>query len=116
MVAGRRFWGHNEERTTEHQAGGSGDLGVEPVIEDCLRSREERGLGAGVEPGRQVDQQDDGKAEQAEGEDDPPQPTSSSVAKDHQGKGGGEQRHRDQQVGVGLAGGTGVDRRRGRRR
>ncbi len=116
MVAGRRLWGHNEERTAEHQPGCGGDLGVEAVVQDRLRSREEGGLGAGVQPCRQVDQEDDGKAEQAERKDDPPQPPTTPVAQYRQGQGGGQQRDGDQQVGVGLAGGLGIDRGRGRRR
>ena len=116
MVAGRRSWGQHEERAAEHQAGCGGDLGVEAVVEDRLGTGEARCLGTGVETGRQVDQEDHGEAEQAEGEDDPTQPAPPSVAQDDQGEGGGEHADRDQQVGVGLTGGLNADRGRTRRR
>jgi hypothetical protein len=115
MVAGRRFWGHNEQRAAQHQARRRRDLGIEAVIEDCLGAGEAGGLGARVESGRQVDQEDDGEAEQAEGENDPPQPASSPVVQHGEGEDCGKQRHRDKQVGVRLSGGLGPDRRRRRR-
>jgi hypothetical protein len=90
MVAGRRFWGHNEQCATEHQAGGGGDLGVEAVVEDRLRAGKARRLDAGVEAGREVDQEDQPEAEQSEREDDPTQAATSPVAQDGEGEGGGE--------------------------
>jgi len=112
MVAGRRFWGHNEERTTKHQTGCGGDLGIEAVKEDSLRAGEARSLDAGIDPRRQVDQQDHGEAEQAEGKDDSPQAPPPPVMEHDEGEGSGQQRHRNQQVGVGLASGLGADRGR----
>jgi len=70
MVAGGGFWGHNEERAAEHQAGCGSDLRVEAVVKDSLGPGETRGLDTGVEAGRQVDEEDHGKADQAEHEDD----------------------------------------------
>jgi hypothetical protein len=116
MVAGRRSWGHNEERATQHQAGGGGDLGVETVEENRLGAGEARGLGAHVEPGRQVDEEDDGKADQAEHEDDSSQPPSSLVVHRDQGQKGREQRDGNQQERVRLAGGLRVHGRRACRR
>jgi hypothetical protein len=116
MVAGRRFWGRNEQCPTQHQPRSRGYLGVEAVIEDRLCPGEAGSLGAGVEPGRQVDQERDGDAEQAEREDDPSQPPAFSVAHDHQGQGGGKQRDRNQQVGMCLARRFNVDRGWGGRR
>jgi hypothetical protein len=72
MVAGRRLWGRNEERSAQHQAGRGGDLGVEAVVEDGLGTGEARRLAAGIDACRQIDEEDDGEAEQAEGKDDPP--------------------------------------------
>jgi hypothetical protein len=115
MVAGRRFRGQDEERSSQHQARCSGDLGVEAVVDDRLRPGETRGLGAGVESGRQVDEEDDPEAEQAEYEDGPPQATALGVVQHGEGEGRGEQRHRYEQVGVRLAGGPGVDGGRRRR-
>jgi hypothetical protein len=80
MVAGRSFWSHNEECTAQHQPRRSGDLGVETVIEDRLCTREARGLTTGVEPSREVNEEDDDKAEQAEGEDDPAQSAPAFIA------------------------------------
>jgi hypothetical protein len=85
MVAGRRFWGHSEERTAQHQACGGGDLGIEAVVENCLGAGEAGGLNPRVEPRRQVDEEDDGKADQAEHEDDSPQSPPPLVAQRDQG-------------------------------
>jgi elongation factor G len=116
MVAGGGFWGDNEERTAQHQAGGGGDLGVEAVVEDGLGAGEARGLDTRVEPGRQVDQKDHGETEQAEHEDDPPQATSRVVAQRDQGQKAREQRGGHQQERVCLAGGLHGHRRRACRR
>ncbi len=116
MVAGRRFRGHNEQGTAEHQTGCGGDLGVEAVIEDRLGPRKTRRLFADVEAGGQIDQEDDREAEQAKHEDDSPEPTASLVAQRPKGEKRRKQRHGDQQVGVGLAGGLGIHGRRGRSR
>ncbi len=110
MVAGCRLWGHNEECAAEHQAGCRGDLGIEAVVEDRLRSGEAGCLGAGVEARRQVDQERHGDAEQAERKDDPSQPPALAVAQNRQSQGGGEQRDRDRQVGMGLTRRFGADR------
>jgi hypothetical protein len=85
MVAGRRLWGHNEQRAAEHQAGRGGDLGVEAVVEDRLRAGEARCLDAGVEAGREVDREDQSEAEQPEREDDPAQAAPAPVAQDGEG-------------------------------
>jgi elongation factor G len=116
MVAGRRLWGYNEERAAQHQARSGGDLGVEAVIEDRLGAGEAGRLGAGVEAGRQVDEEDDGQAEQAQREDDPPQATPPLAVQHRQGEAGGEQGHGDEQVGMGLAGGLRAHGRGARRR
>jgi hypothetical protein len=116
MVAGRRLWGHNEQRATQHQACGRCDLSVEAVVENRFGAGESRGLGTGVEAGWEVNEKGNRKAEQAKCEDDPPEPAPALVAEGDQGEAGGEQRHWDQQVGVGLAGRFGSHRGRGRRR
>jgi elongation factor G len=108
MVAGRRFWGHNEENPAQHQSGRGGDLGVEAVVEDRLGAGEAGGLSTRVEAGRQVDEEDDGEAEQAEHEDGSPQPAAPLVAQDDEGEGCGQQCHRDEQKGVCFACGLGV--------
>ncbi len=58
MVAGCRLWGEDEQQSADHQPGGGGQLGVEALLEHRGRTGEERGLRAGVEPGRPVDQED----------------------------------------------------------
>jgi hypothetical protein len=63
MVAGRRFWGCNEERAAQHQACRGGDLGIEAVVKDGLGTREARRLAAGIEAGREIDKEDHGEAE-----------------------------------------------------
>ena len=112
MVAGRRLWGCNEQRAAQHQARRSGDLGIEAVVENRPGAGEARGLGAAVEPRRQVDQEDHGEAEQAEHEDDPPDAAPALVAQRGERKCGREQRHRNQQIGMCFAGG--LSARRGR--
>ncbi len=116
MVAGRRLWGHNEEKPAQHQSRRGGDLGVEAVVEDRLGAGEAGGLSARVEAGRQVDEEDDGEAEQAEREDDPPQPSPPLVAQDDEGEGSGQQRHWDKEEGMCFAGGLGVHGGRARGR
>jgi hypothetical protein len=63
MVAGRRLWGCNEERSAQHQAGCGGDLGIEGVIKDGLRAREARRLAARIEARWEIDEEDHGEAE-----------------------------------------------------
>jgi hypothetical protein len=116
MVAGRRFWGRNEERSPQHQPGSRSDLGVEAVVEHGLGTGEAIGRGADVLATREVDEEDDQEAEQAQPEDDPPDTTPSSLAQCEESEGGGEQRNRNQEVGVRLTGGLGVDGRRACRR
>ncbi|MGC1852573.1 MAG: hypothetical protein WA687_09070, partial [Solirubrobacterales bacterium] len=111
MVAGRRLWGHNEQDATQHQTGRRRDLGIEAVVEDRLGTGETRGRCTRVQPGGQIDQKDDREAERSEGEDDSPQPAAALVAQRGQGESGGKQRHRDQQVGMGLPGGLDLDGR-----
>ena len=64
MVAGRRFRGEDEQGAAQHQPARRGELGVEALFEDRRRTREQRGLRAGVEAGGPVDEEDDGGAEQ----------------------------------------------------
>lgn len=116
MVAGCRFWGRNEERAAQHQACGGGDLGVKAVVEDRLGAGEAGGLDTRVEPGRQVDEEDDGKADQAEHEDDSPQAPPPLVAQCDQSQKGREQRDGNQQESVRLTGGLHVHGRRACRR
>jgi elongation factor G len=114
MVAGRGFWGDNEQRAAEHQAGGRGDLSVEAVVEDGLGAGEAAGLGADIQPAREVDEEDDGEAEQAEHEDDPAQPAPPLPEQGDEGERAGEQGDGDEEVGVGLPGSLRADRRRAR--
>ncbi len=116
MVAGRRFWGDNEQHAAQHQACGGRDLRVEAVVEDRLGAGEAGRLDTRVEPGRQVDEEDDGKADQAEHEDDSSQPPPALVAQRDQGQKGSEQRDGNQQERVRLAGGLRVHGRRACRR
>jgi hypothetical protein len=90
MVAVRRFWGHNKEQPAQHQSARGGDLGVEAVLEDRGGAGELRGLGARVEPGRPVDQEDDREAEQPEGEDDAAEAPAPLVAHRDDGERRGE--------------------------
>jgi len=103
MVAGRRFWSEDEQYSAHHQADGRGDLDIEGVVEDGPGAGEAGRLDADVGARGQVDEEDDGEAEQAEGEDDPPQAAAPLVAQCRDGEESGEQRHGDQQVGVGFA-------------
>jgi hypothetical protein len=96
MVAGRRFWGDNEQHAAQHQPRRRGDLGVEAVVEDGLGAGEAGGLNAGVQARRQVDQQNDGEAEQAEQEDDPPQTAAPLVVDRGKCKQPGNHGQRDQ--------------------
>jgi hypothetical protein len=112
MVAGRCLWSDDEQRPAQHQAGGGGYLGVEGVVEDGLGAGEAGCLRADVGSGGEVDQQHHGEAEQAEGEDDPPQAAAALVAHCGQGENRRGQRHRDQQVGMGPSRRLGPDRRR----
>jgi elongation factor G len=112
MVAGGGFWGDNEERAAQHQAGGGGDLSVEAVIEDRLGAGEACRLDTCIEARRQVDEEDDGKADQAEHEDDSPQAPPPLVTQRDQGQEGREQRDGNQQEGVRLPGGLHIHGRR----
>jgi hypothetical protein len=116
MVAGRGFWGDNEQRAAQHQARRSGDLGVEAVVEDRFGAGETGGLGAGVEACRKVDEKNHGDAEQAEHKDDPTQPPPSLVAQSEEGENAASQRNRNQQEGVSLPGGSRIDGGRAGRR
>ncbi len=80
MVAGRRLWGHNEQRASQNQACRGGYLGVEAVVENRLGSGEAGRLGTGIEAGRQVDEENHREAEQAECENDPTQAAAAFVA------------------------------------
>ncbi len=111
MVAGRRFWGENEERAAQHQARGGGDLGIEAVVEDRLGAGKARRLDTHVKSGRQVDKKDDGEADQAEHEDDSSQAAPAFTAHRQKGEQGREQRDRNQQERVCLSGGLPVHRR-----
>ncbi len=109
MVAGRRLWSEDEQHSAQHQAGGSGDLGIEAVVEDGLCAGEARGLGAHVEARRQVDEEDHGEAEESEGEDDPAQPAPAIVAQRRQREEGGEGGNGDQEEGMRFAGAFAAD-------
>jgi len=109
MVAGRRSWGHNEQRSSQHQASRRGDLGVEAVVDDGLRSREAGGRRADVEARRQIDEERHGEAEQAEPEDDASGAVPALVAHRDERERTGQERHRNQQVGMRFAGGLGAD-------
>jgi hypothetical protein len=74
MVAGCGSWSQDEQESAEHQTRARGQLGVEAVLEHRVRPGESGGQGAGVEPGRPIDQEGDGETDQAEQEDDPAQP------------------------------------------
>jgi hypothetical protein len=113
MVAGRCLWSDDQQQSPEHQACRRGDLGVEAVEQDRGRAGEARGERAGVLAGRQIDQQDDREAQRSEGEDDSAE-AAAAAAQDGERQRCGEQRHREQHVGVRLAGGFG-SRRRGAR-
>ena len=113
MVAGRCFWGEDEQGTAQHQPGRRGDLGVEAVVEDRPGAGEAGGLGSSVKTRRQVDKEDDGEAEQAKQEDDPPQATAPLVTDREERQHRSGQGNRDQQVGVGRPGGPCPDRGRG---
>jgi hypothetical protein len=92
MVAGRRLWGHNEEKAAQHKTGRSGDLSVKAVVENRLGAGEARCLASHVEAGGQVDQKNHGEAEQAEREDDSAQAPAAFVAQCDEGEEPGEQR------------------------
>jgi elongation factor G len=115
MVAGRRRWSENEQQAAEHQSRRRGDLGVEAVEQDSARAGEARAELADVQAGREIHEQDDREAEQAEPEDDAAEAAAAAVAQDRQRQDGGERRHRQQQVGVGPAGVFDADPRRARR-
>ena len=70
MVAGRRLWGGNEEQRAQHQPRERGDLAIETIPQDGRRAGEPGGLFAGVEPGREIDQEGYRQAEKADGEDE----------------------------------------------
>ena len=103
MVAGRGSWSQDQQESAEHQTRARGQLGVEAVLQHRGRPGESGGQGAGVEPRRPVDEEDDGEADQAEEEDDPAEPVAPGHGR-HQGQRDGQEPDRDQQVGVGGAG------------
>jgi hypothetical protein len=113
MVAGRRLWGEDEQQAAEHHAPGRGDLGVEALGEDGFRAREAGQLGGRVEAGGPVDEQDDRDAQGAEQEDRPTEAGAVAARRDHRER-CGQQRDRNQHVGVGVDGGLEADFR-GRR-
>ena len=103
MVAGRESRSEHEQQSGEHQPGRGGELGVVPALKDGRGSRELCRLDSGVEPGRTIDEEDDGEADEAEDEYDPAEPVAPGP--------GGEQAERDrdrpdrgEQVGVRRAG------------
>jgi elongation factor G len=104
MVAGRRLWGQDKEQSGQHQAARRGELGVEASAEDGGRSGEAGRLCALVEPGRHVDEEDDREGERAEGDDDATEAPPAPVGRDDHRQRRGQQGHRQQQVGMGLAG------------
>jgi hypothetical protein len=103
MVAGRSPWGSHQQQTAEDQPDRGGQLGVEAILEHGRRARELGCLRAGVEPGRQVHQEDDREAERSEAGDDATQPSPARAQRAH-GERRGQQRHWDEEVGVRLAG------------
>ena len=114
MVAGRGSRSENEQQSAEHQPGRGRQLGVEAALQHRRRPREAGRLGAGVEAGGPVDEEDDGEAEEAEDEDDPAEPVAPCPDRE-QGERHGDSADRGEQVGVGGAGGLAVDQRRRRR-
>ena len=97
MVASRRLWGEDKQRSAQHQARRRGELGVEALLEDGGRSGEEGGLRSGVEAGGPVDEEDDAGGEKAEHEYGPSQsPPAGPGGGDPERR--GDQRHRDQEV------------------
>ena len=81
MVAGCRFRGEDEQSAAQHQPPRRGELGVEALLEDRGRAGEQRGLRAGVEAGRPVDEEDYGGAEEPEDEDHPPELRSAATGR-----------------------------------
>jgi hypothetical protein len=115
MVAGRSPRGDDEQQSSEHQPGAGHELRIEADLEDRGGPGEARGELADVAPGGQVDEEDDGEADDAEQEDDPAEPIATGSPCD-QRQHSGDQPERDQQVGVGGARRFGSEqRRRGRR-
>jgi hypothetical protein len=66
MVAGRCFWGQDEQYPGQHQPGRAGELAIEAAVENPGGAGETRGLLSGVMTRRQVDDEDHREAEQAE--------------------------------------------------
>ncbi|MET0305814.1 MAG: hypothetical protein ABW196_06245 [Solirubrobacterales bacterium] len=91
-------------------------MGIEAVVENGLCAGEARGLGAHVEAGGKVDEQDHGEAEQPEREDDSAQPAPALVAQGGEREHGGEHGDRDQEEGMRFAGTLGADGGGARRR
>jgi hypothetical protein len=114
MVAGRRFRGDDQQQATEHQPRGGGQLRVETLLEDGRRTREERRLRAGVEAGGAVDEEHDGDGQQAEHEHPTPEPPPARAG-GGDAEPAGEQRHRYEEVRVGVHGGLDTHGRRPRR-
>ncbi len=83
-------------------------------MKDRCGAREARRLGADIGAGGQVDDQDQGDAEQAQADDDASQ-AAAFGAQHYRGDEGGDQGERDQDIGVGGAGGFAGDGRRRRR-
>jgi hypothetical protein len=110
MVAGRRLGGGDQQGAAKDQPRCRCQLGIEAVLENSCGSRETRGLRTDVEPGRQIDQQDDREAEDAEDGDDAPQLAATGAHRRNR-KDSGEQGDRDQHVEVRLPGGPGSNRR-----
>ncbi len=88
MVAGRQLGSVGEQQTARHQADRRGQLEVEAALEDRVGARVAGRLDFRVEAGRQVDQEDDREAEQAEREDEAPQPRPPPAQGDHGKRGG----------------------------
>ncbi len=108
MVAGRRFWGEEEQRSTQHHSGRGGELRVKALDQDGLCTGEAGELGVGVETRRSVDDENDGGAKRAQQEDQAPR-ACPAPAGGEQGEGRGEQGDRDQHIGMGIDRGLEAD-------
>jgi hypothetical protein len=94
MVAGRRFWGGNEEQRADHQARKGGDLTVKAAPEDGYRSREARGLFTGIKASRQINEENESEAKDAQRQHEPAQ-APAPPPPGGGGKGGCEEGDRD---------------------
>ena len=101
MVAGCRFWGGNEEQRAQYQPRERGDLAIETISQDGGRSGEPGRLFAGVEPGREIDQEDDRETEKADGEDEVAEPPATAEPCGA-GECAGEKGEGNQEVGMRL--------------